>query len=118
MSWTCLLGWLRFTVSNTTAEEAMSLVGGDWQAQALRQRCYRLCGAQKRARNDSFDWQHSQPLGQLPSLSCAFGSERCVRSLPGGLAVAHNVDRFIHNIWYFSSFGGHSRPEGKMTSKE
>ena len=32
MSWTCSLGWLRFTVPNATAEEAMSLVGGDWVA--------------------------------------------------------------------------------------
>jgi phage replication initiation protein len=30
MSWTCLLGWLRFTVPNGTAEEAMTLVDGDW----------------------------------------------------------------------------------------
>jgi phage replication initiation protein len=32
MSWTCLVGWLRFTVPNGNAEEAMKLVGGDWVA--------------------------------------------------------------------------------------
>ena len=32
MSWTCSLGWLRFTVPNGSAEEAMTLVGGDWVA--------------------------------------------------------------------------------------
>jgi putative DNA relaxase len=30
MSWTCALGWLRFTVPEATADEAMRLVGGDW----------------------------------------------------------------------------------------
>ena len=32
MSWTCSFGWLRFTVPNGSAEEAMTLVGGDWVA--------------------------------------------------------------------------------------
>jgi len=32
MSWTCSLGWVRFTVPQATAEEAMTLVGGDWVA--------------------------------------------------------------------------------------
>lgn len=30
MSWTCALGWLRFTVPISTAQEVMMLVGGDW----------------------------------------------------------------------------------------
>src|SRR5262245_2030888 len=30
--WTCCLGWLRFTVPNASAEEAMTIVGGDWIA--------------------------------------------------------------------------------------
>ncbi|WP_172834419.1 replication initiation factor domain-containing protein [Nitrospira japonica] len=30
MSWTCSLGWLRFTVPNASVEETMRLVGGDW----------------------------------------------------------------------------------------
>ena len=32
MSWTCSFGWLRLTVPNGSAEEAMNLVGGDWVA--------------------------------------------------------------------------------------
>lgn len=30
MSWICALGWLRFTVPEATADEAIRLVGGDW----------------------------------------------------------------------------------------
>ncbi len=30
MSWTCALGWLRFTVPVSTPQEVMTLVGGDW----------------------------------------------------------------------------------------
>ena len=30
MSWTCALGWLRFTVPAAIADEAMKLVGGEW----------------------------------------------------------------------------------------
>ena len=32
MSWTCSLGWLRFTVPDANTEEVMKLVGGDWIA--------------------------------------------------------------------------------------
>ena len=28
--WTCSLGWLRFTVPDSTAQEVMSRLGGDW----------------------------------------------------------------------------------------
>ena len=28
--WTCVLGWFRFTVPNSTAEEVMSNIGGEW----------------------------------------------------------------------------------------
>ncbi len=28
--WTCALGWFRFTVPNSTADEVMSRVGGEW----------------------------------------------------------------------------------------
>ena len=28
--WTCLLGWFRFTVPDSTADEVMARVGGDW----------------------------------------------------------------------------------------
>ena len=30
MSWTCSLGWLRFTVPDANTDEVMKLVGGDW----------------------------------------------------------------------------------------
>ena len=30
MSWTCALGWLRFTVPIATVQEVMTHVGGDW----------------------------------------------------------------------------------------
>lgn len=29
-AWTCLLGWFRFTVPDSTADEVMARVGGDW----------------------------------------------------------------------------------------
>ena len=29
-SWTCVLGWFRFTVSDSTADEVIARVGGDW----------------------------------------------------------------------------------------
>ena len=30
MSWTCSLGWFRFTVSDSTADEVIARVGGEW----------------------------------------------------------------------------------------
>lgn len=29
-AWTCSLGWFRFTVSDSTADEVIARVGGDW----------------------------------------------------------------------------------------
>src|SRR6185295_15547940 len=29
-AWTCVLGWFRFTVSDSTAEEVIARVGGEW----------------------------------------------------------------------------------------
>ena len=29
-AWTCVLGWFRFTVSDSTADEVMARVGGEW----------------------------------------------------------------------------------------
>jgi hypothetical protein len=42
MSWTCSLGWLRFTVPNATVDEVMTLVGGDWIADEKGFRGYAL----------------------------------------------------------------------------
>ena len=28
--WTCVLGWFRFTVPDSTADEVMSRIGGEW----------------------------------------------------------------------------------------
>ena len=28
--WTCALGWFRFTVSDSTADEVIARVGGEW----------------------------------------------------------------------------------------
>jgi hypothetical protein len=29
-AWTCLIGWIRFTVPDSTVDEMIALVGGDW----------------------------------------------------------------------------------------
>jgi len=42
MSWTCSLGWLRFTVPDANTEEVMKLVGGDWIADEKGFRGYTL----------------------------------------------------------------------------
>jgi hypothetical protein len=42
MSWTCSLGWLRFTVPDANTEEVMKLVGGDWIADEKGFRGYAL----------------------------------------------------------------------------
>jgi phage replication initiation protein len=30
IAWTCSLGWFRFTVPDSKADEVIALVGGDW----------------------------------------------------------------------------------------
>ena len=35
-AWTCLLGWFRFTVPDSSAEEMIARVGGEWGVRSDR----------------------------------------------------------------------------------
>jgi hypothetical protein len=61
-AWTCSLGWFRFTVSDSTADEVIARVGGDWIKDNKGFLGYRQAGCPVECRRVRPD-RHSGELG-------------------------------------------------------